>query len=291
MGTTFPDHSSYHWATPDSYLTVKGMTRFQSTHNMVLHGGDIAYATGYEAKWDMFMHGIEPLASHVPYMVGLGNHEQDWPGTNTFYQGTDSGGECGVAATARFPMPTPNSWSSPGQSWYSFDYGPVHVIMWDTEVPIAPGSMQYMWMAENLAAVDRTQTPWVVVFGHRPMYTDATRDENIGLLEPLLMDFKVDLSLYGHVHNAQLYVPMYNSTAITAPDGEYSAPIHAVVGNAGMDLSPFKDPVSPLTQYHAEEWGWSTLEFNATHMHMGFWADESQELHYDFTVYRAYPRK
>ncbi|CAN0051971.1 unnamed protein product, partial [Heterosigma akashiwo] len=47
----------------------------------------------------------------VPWMVGIGNHERDAPGTSparpraSHYNGTDSGGECGVPYAAHFPMP------------------------------------------------------------------------------------------------------------------------------------------------------------------------------------------
>lgn len=43
--------------------------------DMVLHVGDIAYANGDIAIWDTFMDEMEPYASAVPYMIGIGNHE------------------------------------------------------------------------------------------------------------------------------------------------------------------------------------------------------------------------
>lgn len=33
-----------------------------------------------------------------------------------------------------------------------------------------PGSAQFKWLAKDLAAVDRTVTPWVVVMMHPPLY-------------------------------------------------------------------------------------------------------------------------
>ncbi len=41
----------------------------------MLHVGDISYANGDPDIWDSFMDGIEPVASRVPYMVAIGNHE------------------------------------------------------------------------------------------------------------------------------------------------------------------------------------------------------------------------
>ena len=37
---------------------------------------------------------------------------------------------------------------------------------------------QYDWLEQDLARVDRRATPWVVVYGHRPMYcTNDDRDD------------------------------------------------------------------------------------------------------------------
>lgn len=89
---------------------------------MVYHIGDLSYANGRTKVWDTFMEGIEPVASKIPYMVGIGNHEYDWKhqsssgskdpsGATRPYDpdwgnfGNDSGGECGVAAAMRFTMP------------------------------------------------------------------------------------------------------------------------------------------------------------------------------------------
>ena len=33
---------------------------------------------------------------------------------------------------------------------------------------------QHAWLAADLAAVDRTRTPWVVLMSHRPMYCSAS---------------------------------------------------------------------------------------------------------------------
>ena len=70
--------------------------------------------------WDQWHALIEPYSSIVPYMVGIGNHEQDhldysgkdpsgitgngwhpWWGN----YGDDSNGECGVPMYYRFHMP------------------------------------------------------------------------------------------------------------------------------------------------------------------------------------------
>ena len=42
----------------------------------VFHIGDISYATGFLVEWDFFLHLINPIASRLPYMTAIGNHER-----------------------------------------------------------------------------------------------------------------------------------------------------------------------------------------------------------------------
>ncbi|CAM9727911.1 unnamed protein product, partial [Hapterophycus canaliculatus] len=57
-----------------------------------------------------YLDQIEPVASAVPWMVGVGNHERDFPATSasaarqelSFFTGTDSGGDCGVPTAFRY---------------------------------------------------------------------------------------------------------------------------------------------------------------------------------------------
>ena len=52
----------------------------------VFHVGDISYAEGFLSVWDEYLSQIEPFASRRPYMLNLGNHEQDSP-LDTFKKG------------------------------------------------------------------------------------------------------------------------------------------------------------------------------------------------------------
>eukprot|EP00505_MAST-04D_sp_SCG-Rhode-Island_P005210 Stramenopile-MAST_4_protein_5210 len=166
VGATELDGSHYHWEEPNASSTYRWM--HGAAHaDLAVHIGDLAYATGYESKWENFMSQIEPLSSSLPYMVGLGNHERDFANTGSI-GGNDSGGECGMATRHRFRMPTPDHDSD--RFWYSFDIsGLVHMVMIDTEVALGPGSDQYAFLESDLKAVNRTRTPWVVIMGHRPM--------------------------------------------------------------------------------------------------------------------------
>ena len=64
---------------PRPFTTAELVHREVSTNGVrfVTHIGDISYARGYAYLWDVWGWLIEPYATLVPYMVGLGNHEYD----------------------------------------------------------------------------------------------------------------------------------------------------------------------------------------------------------------------
>ncbi len=76
------------------------------------------------------------------------------------------------------------------------------------------GSEQRAFIVEDLKALDRNRTPWLMVNGHRPMYVDSTytgppdsdqvvASELRDSLEDLFAAHAVDLTLHGHHHSYQ----------------------------------------------------------------------------------------
>eukprot|EP01138_Halocafeteria_seosinensis_P011144 gb/GECG01011381.1/.p1 GENE.gb/GECG01011381.1/~~gb/GECG01011381.1/.p1 ORF type:complete len:601 (+),score=26.91 gb/GECG01011381.1/:1-1803(+) len=204
----------------------------------IVHIGDLSYARGYAVFWEYFMSQIASVASRVPYMVGIGNHEYDWPGQpfkpswNDY--GTDSGGECGVPYFKRFSMPTPSG-SQDKNLYYSFDWGPIHYVVISTETDFVEGSAQYEWTVNDLESIDRDEQPWIIFMGHRPMYTCSTTFSLIPehlkeTYEPLFRKYHVDLALWGHVHQYERTAPI-SRNATEAPPGHGT--VHVIIGNAG----------------------------------------------------------
>lgn len=230
------------------------------------------------------MEQIEPISGFVPYMTGQGNHERDFPGSGNVIGGRDSGGECGIPTQARFHMPTcdqPNTSpcidakfgskleaaggddlekrsalsstsgitenrdASADDGWYSFEQGSVHFLNLNTEMSTRQGSRQYTFVENDLAAVNRSLTPWVFIFGHRQMYSgnSMSPQNSLGDLEDLMMKYKVDIAFWAHIHFAQQSCPMYKAKCVNSTDAAgYDAPVHVVIGNAGQSLTNFPPP-------------------------------------------------
>lgn len=64
------------------------------------------------------------------------------------------------------------------------------------------GSKQWRWLDADLASVDRSQTPFVIVTGHRPLYTSSLQEDKFGAgliehIQPVLLQHRVDVYLSG----------------------------------------------------------------------------------------------
>lgn len=245
--------------------------------SFLLHFGDISYARGQAFMWDQFFHIVEPYATRVPYMVSIGNHEYDYvaggerdpsgaagaDGRMGFHPswanyGEDSSGECSVPMYHRWHAPE----NGRGIYWYSFDYGGVHVVQMSSEHDWTRGSEQYKWLESDLKAVDRSQTPWVVLTSHRMMYTTQlgeVADLEVSLhfreeVEELLWKYKVNLMLVGHQHSYERSCAVKRGKC--TKDGV--GPVHIVVGSAGAGLEQkdFSADIGEWSVSHINDWGY-----------------------------------
>ncbi|KAJ4961002.1 hypothetical protein NE237_020912 [Protea cynaroides] len=294
LGTSTP-YSTFHRTQEESKSTIKWILRdleaLGDKPALISHIGDISYARGYSWLWDSFFTQIEPVASKVPYHVCIGNHEYDWPlqpwkpDWAEMY-GTDGGGECGVPYSLKFIMPgnssVPTGTRAPATKnvYYSFDAGVVHFVYMSTETDFLPGSKQYDFIKHDLLSVNRNTTPFIVVQGHRPMYTTSheiwdapLRKRLLEHYEPLFVNNKVTLALWGHVHRYERFCPLKNFTCgskdLNGEDGE-DFPVHVVIGMGGQDWQPiwepspdhFKDSIFPQparSLYRSGEFGYTRL--------------------------------
>ncbi|XP_057849694.2 probable inactive purple acid phosphatase 27 [Cryptomeria japonica] len=299
MGKAPRDASDEHYIQPGSLGVIKAMTEEEDVDS-VFHIGDISYATGFLVEWDFFLHMISPLASRVSYMTAIGNHERDFPGSNSVYELTDSGGECGVSYEKYFPMPT----FAEDKPWYSISQGPVHFTVISTEHNWTVGSEQYEWIRHDLASVDRKQTPWLIFTGHRPMYSSiddgllsipSVDDKFVSAIEPLLLKYQVDLVLWGHVHNYERTCAVFQNTCKSLPEKDvkgidtysainYSAPIHVVIGMAGFSLDKFRSNADSWSLVRFSEFGYSRVHATTHQLLCQFVNSETREARDTFKI-------
>ncbi|CDP16457.1 unnamed protein product [Coffea canephora] len=163
MGKAPRDPSLEHFIQPGSISVIEATANEVSSGyvDSIFHIGDISYATGFLVEWDFFLHLIYPVASATSYMTAIGNHERDYVSSGSVYITPDSGGECGVPYETYFPMPT----AEKDKPWYSIEQGSVHFTVISTEHDWTEKSEQYNWMNNDMAAVDRSRTPWLISIG------------------------------------------------------------------------------------------------------------------------------
>jgi len=247
-------------------------------YDLVLHAGDIAYdlhkATPALCSdktcaprniGDAFMEDIQPIASHVPYMVAPGNHE-DYANFSHY--------------KARFTTPgwADGSWNE--NLFWSTDVGLVHFVGYNTEAyfdgPInVTVQQQYDWLKADLkkANSNRETVPWIVVMGHRPFYCNVAAHRNGSLfcdeeqeqsrvgpasqhgqyaMEELLHEYGVDLALFGHVHDYSRFLPVYQHSvkngSAAAPFVNPGATVYVTIGGAGNPEMP-QPPVSKCSTW------------------------------------------
>ncbi|XP_059062839.1 acid phosphatase type 7-like [Achroia grisella] len=242
----------------------------EDKYDMILHVGDFAYDMNEEEGrvGDRFMNMIEPIAARVPYMTCPGNHESAYNFTHY---------------SNRFTMPGQES-----NLYYSFDVGPIHFVSISTEVyyftqyGIKLISYQYEWLKKDLAeansAANRKSRPWIIVFGHRPMYCSNSDDIDCSLeytrtglfglfgLEPLLKEFGVDLVIWAHEHSYERTWPLYDTRVY---NGSYEhpyvnprAPVHLVTGSAGCreGRDHFRHNSAKWSAFRSQDYGYTKLK-------------------------------
>jgi len=227
----------------NSTISALGKAAAAGDFDVLVHAGDIAYTSGAQAIWDEYMREIEPAAAAVPYQVCAGNHEHYYNFSgyiNRFAMASE-----GVAGVPTASKDGAASTMAVNNLFHSVDVGGVHLLGFSTEKPHFEDPAQLAFLKRDLqkAAANRGTVPWIVAYTHHPLYC-STNDfydcQEAGtkflrpVIEPLLVEFGVDLFFAGHLHNYERTYPLLNGTV----HGGYqnaTATVHAVVGMAGCD--------------------------------------------------------
>jgi hypothetical protein len=203
--------------------------------------------------------------------VVLGVAQTEWDG---FFGGTSTGGFDVVDSLARIPLMPANGnhdglavnyllqFALPqevngdefgnGEEWYSFDYGNAHfVVLNDSTSGDRISGVESDWLEADLAAVDRTTTPWVFVMHHKPAYSCSTNHgsdlEIRQAWQPIYDRFAVDFVFNGHDHDYERSLPIRGfqegtTNGVVAEAGENGIPVdgsgtvYVVAAGAGAPL-------------------------------------------------------
>lgn len=222
--------------------------------SMILHPGDLSYADCDQPLWDSYGEMIQPLAAYTPWMVSPGNHEIEFNGTDytNLFTAFEKRYRMPQIKPAEFgdviikseinprtgqPYCTPSIFLTEynfGNSFYSFDTGLAHMIFLNPYTNSAHTSIQYEWLENNLALVDRIVTPWIVIVMHCPWYSsnknhysDIQAIMMRESMEDLFYKYNVNIVFNGHVHDYERTYPVYRNK--TNDNG----PVYITIGNAG----------------------------------------------------------
>lgn len=250
-------------------VNARSLTRLQeeahqSMYDAILHVGDFGYDMDDDngVVGDTFMDQIEPIAAYLPYMTCPGNHEY----VDDFHQYRN-----------RFSMPNYRKTES---IFHSFNIGPVHFVAVSTEVyyylyQAERVQQQFEWLEADLKEAasqeNRKVRPWIILFGHRPMYCSPNDDKDdchfentrtqtglyvngslIGGMEELLVKYNVDLAFWAHEHAYQRTYPVYKYKTYKNTSDPYfnpMAPVHVLTGSAGC-----QEFIDPWQKVPSDEW-------------------------------------
>lgn len=337
---------------PGEQNTMDSLLQNIDNFDFLLHPGDLAYAdywlkeelqgyidTGvntqdtsalfkngvqtYEALLNTYYQQMQEITAFKPYMVGPGNHESncDNGGTGGFTVDTCFEGQRNFTGLVNhFRMPDTES-GGVGPFWYSFDYGLVHFVNFNTETDLGkygpgPDSVggsenmdsgefgadgeQLAWLKQDLKNVDRSKTPWVIAMGHRPWYVAAKKKNRClecqAAFEKTFNKYGVDLVLMGHRHLYNRIHPIDDKGNID-PNGlnNPSAPWYIVNGAAGHydGLDTAKKTDEPWLAYWQDtQYGWSKFTVhNASHLTHSFVVSSDNSLLDTQTLYKKRSKK
>lgn len=199
----------------------------------VLHTGDLSYATT-STGWNTWFNLIEPLAATRPYMVAVGNHDDDdnyaWYRRRFSLGGTDG-------------------------RWYAFRYGPIHIVALDANTPSNADQLTFL-RSEVDASLGDPKVRWRVAFFHQPAYSsNLTHGSSASVrarFTPELDRGGFDLVLQGHDHAYERTTPVRFDAEVrggTGPDYvDPGAPIYLVTGGGGASLYTAFNP-QPWTAF------------------------------------------
>lgn len=198
--------------------------------DFAVHTGDVAYSYnaggpgGYNQLQQYFFDIYRDWLRRSPMYPSIGNHDE----------------EANNAAPFRdlFVLPehgATSTYPDHARRYYSFDYGPAHVVVLDTELAFQNTSRrqaQLDWLKRDLAA---TTQPWKMAVFHRSPYS-AGGEHGSDLtvraeFSSIFGRYGVQLVLSGHEHDYERTIPIRETN-------DAHPVVYVVTGGGGAKLYP-----------------------------------------------------
>ena len=204
-----------------------------ASDELVLVLGDNAYETGtpgeyahcFDPTWGVFGDRLKPAPGNHDYYTSLAQGYYDYFGTR----------------------------AGPGRrGYYSFDHGGWHFISLNALADLQPGSEQYQWLSDDLAA--GTDTLCTIALLHYPAFNSGAAHGSIREMRPafdLLQRAGVDIILSGHEHVYERFAPQRADGTADAARGLRQF----TVGTGGATLSAFGTPLANSEFRYNAGWG------------------------------------
>jgi hypothetical protein len=159
----------------------------QYAPRLILHTGD-RVNLGQYWEWNTFFFGpAEDAIIRTPMIACVGNHDADWGSPPNY-----------AFNLYKRLMKYPGN-----ELYFSFDYGPIHVIILDCISPSQYGTdtPQSSWFQDDLAS---TQQPYRIVVFHFPPYASgAGNSSSMSIRQnwcPIFRENHVQMVINGHQH-------------------------------------------------------------------------------------------
>lgn len=228
--------------------------------------GDLAYNLHSKSstRGDNFMNTLQPVIQSVPLMVTPGNHE-----SFDKYQNFIS----------RFQMPQ-------SRLFYTFTVGFVRYVSINTEYFF--NNKEYLnhmiyFITEQFDRpwTDILKYPWLVVYGHRPMYCESEfKSQACGgqsdvikqYLEILFGKFRVDLYVNAHVHNYQRTLPVFEGKSNFVGGNRFVWPWKTIYVTNGAAGAEGQNTVAGVKKSNGvvavkdDEYSFGIMSANRTHL-------------------------
>jgi uncharacterized protein (TIGR03437 family) len=195
---------------------------------LVLHVGDLAQGAGsFNEYEDYHFPFYRELMKRAPFFPVPGNHD---------YLTRNAAAYFAVHALPTEGVPEPGR-----GRYYSFDWGNVHFVSLDTNLPFAEavrGSGPMLdWLERDLS---QTRKFWRVAYFHHSPYASgfhqgaAIRPDLRARLIPILERHRVQVVFHGHEHSYQRTLPLRDGEP-----AEGEGTIYITTGGGGASLYPF----------------------------------------------------